>query len=199
MVNLVTVRRVCAVVATVALMSLVSCSDDDPEPQSEPTPTVSASPSASPSASEAATPKGLVPPTLPAAAKGSNDKAARAFARYWIDMVNYAQATGDTASLAELHGGGCSACTGGVDAVEETYSAGKSVAGGSYQIVLINSLDSGHSNVRVVAMNTERSAQTILNQRGTKVGSSPAGDTSFKLYLRRDGRRWLVGAAEVLS
>ena len=86
-------RSAGGVVASVAVLtaSLVGCTSNA-EPSTLPTPTLSASPSASPSPS-------ATPPTMPAEAEGTSPRAAKAFVRYWVDALNYATTTGDTAPV----------------------------------------------------------------------------------------------------
>ena len=78
--------RLLAAAALIGLTSVSACtSDAAPEPAPPPSESVSPSPSASPSATA---------PTLPAEATGTSAQAAKAFARHYIDAVNYATANG---------------------------------------------------------------------------------------------------------
>lgn len=193
------VRRGVAVAVAVALMALVGCGDDDTEAKPDPTPTITSSPSASPSASEAVTPKPPVLPTMPAAARGSGDEAARAFARYWIAMVNYAQSTGDTEPLSALHADYCSGCSAGVEQVKKDWSKGKSIVGGRYKILKLNSLESKEPVVHVVAISTKQGRLKLFGPAGHLINNVNPGLTGFRVYLRRDNGGWVVGAAEVLQ
>ncbi len=84
------VHRPALVGLVVALaVGLAGCSDD-PAPSGSPQPTASSS--ATPSASV---------PTLPEAAKGDGPKAAEAFVRHYVDLINYGLATLDSRPLAE--------------------------------------------------------------------------------------------------
>jgi hypothetical protein len=84
---------------------LLGACSDAPKPSpvkaesAPPTPTASASPTTRTSA----------PPKLPAAARGTGDKAAIAFVRYVIDVLNYSAETLDVTSLRAISSSGCTA------------------------------------------------------------------------------------------
>ena len=74
-------RQYVVVAATALLLSLTACSEDAPKASPAPTsPTTSASPSA---------------PALPLAAQGKGPKAAEAFVRHYVDLINYGLRTLD--------------------------------------------------------------------------------------------------------
>ncbi|WP_067434854.1 DUF6318 family protein [Nocardioides jensenii] len=190
------VRRWVAGVVCLPLLLVSACTDDDAGADPDPSPSsASQSPSNSPSATP--TVEDPVPPTLPAAAQGSDDKAARAFARYWIAMVNYAQSTGDTLQLAALHDDGCDACTAGVAAVDEGFAKGGSMVGGRYTIRSVQSVDSNQAGVRLVGVLVRATRQRTLNRRGEVTSTARPGLRAFRLFLRKDGAgEWTVGWLE---
>lgn len=198
-------RSAVALVAALCLSVVAAgCSDDsEPEADPEPTPSETSSTSSSPSPSETQTSEEPdpepTPPTLPTAAEGSGDKAARAFARYWLSMVNYAEHTGDVQPLDELHASYCGACDGGVAQVRDDWSEGKSLVGGSYRIVHVRSLASTQKKVHVVSIATKAGKQKVVGPDGNPLEIRKAGLTAFKLFLRRDDGVWHVGALEVLQ
>ena len=79
--------------ACACAVALVAGCTSNAEPSPLPEPSTSASPSASPSAT---------PPTMPPEAEGTSPKAAKAFARHYFDVINYAARSGDTEGLREL-------------------------------------------------------------------------------------------------
>src|ERR1700712_2421290 len=100
------------VVAALALLVVAGCGGD-PKPKSLPSPTPSPSPSASASAT---------PPALPPAAK--TKAGAIAFARTFIESVNYAGVAGDTAPLRAMYIPFCTRCEALADGIDQTYAAG---------------------------------------------------------------------------
>ena len=107
-----------------ALLTLTGCSgsaDPSPPPTTRSTPTSAApSPTASPTV-----------PVMPEAAKAHTKAGAKAFVRYFWQVVNYAQATGDTAAIRTLSARKCAECDAGMYAIDEVYGAGGSIGGGA--------------------------------------------------------------------
>ena len=109
-----TLAAVCGV-----LCLLVSACGGNAKPQPLPRPTASLSPSASPT-----------PPVMPAAAKEKTKAGAIAFARHFVDVINYAGATGDTSRFealarADVHEMPSALLTD----IDEIYAAGGSMTG----------------------------------------------------------------------
>ncbi len=96
-------RRVHALAAVAVGVSLLvaGCTQDaGPKPSPLPSPTKTASASAP------------TPPVMPAEAKGTSAESAKAFARYYVDLINYRIRSGDTDGLATLGDGDCKSCSG---------------------------------------------------------------------------------------
>ena len=99
-----TMRRM---VLPVLVMMLVGCSGepDPPEETASPTPEITA-------------------PALPELADDDSPAGAEAFARHYIEVLNYASATGDTDPLDELSSEHCSGCRKYIDLYRSTYEDG---------------------------------------------------------------------------
>jgi len=120
------VRRIA--IATLALPLLLGgCADDEPVPKLPDT--------NSPTSPVTETSTAPVEPTLPPEAEGNGPKAAEAFVRYYFATVNYAQATGDTATLRELALKSCEACEGGLQFIRDIYERGGKNEGGDYSVL----------------------------------------------------------------
>ena len=174
-------RRLLPVV-TAALVLLVGCSaDDDPEPRIAPTDSSSAASTTAPPPS----PTGPVEPTLPAEAVGEDAAAAEAFVRFYWEMVNYAQATGDTDGLATLEAANCRACVGGRESIELTYRNGGSIAGGVSEVLSAEStrlaVTSGKA-FRVVA--SVKSTPQIVRIPGEKESRNEGGEYDFDFIVQ---------------
>lgn len=91
---------------------LTACTQSPKAGRPNTTPPESTSPSATSSTpSSTATPTTPSdPPQRPAAASGLTLAAAEAFYRYYVDLKNYAAATGDTAALLSASEAGCEGC-----------------------------------------------------------------------------------------
>jgi hypothetical protein len=117
-------RAVITACSLLSVLALGACSGGDPEPRFAPS---SSSPPTSPSTTAASDP---VPPTMPAEAKGTDAAAAEAFVRFYWEMVNYAQATGDLRDLRVISSMHCVACRGGIGGIEQVVARGGRISGG---------------------------------------------------------------------
>lgn len=68
-------------------------------------------------------------PPMPPEAQEMTNEGAEAFVRYWFDLANYAQATGDTDPLMAQSGPECDMCAALRDGVEASYHDGGRVIG----------------------------------------------------------------------
>lgn len=73
-------------------------------------------------------------PTLPAAAMHVTSAGAEAFIRYFWALVNYAQKTGDVATLRSVVVDTCPVCISAIDFVDEVYQQGGRITGGRYSV-----------------------------------------------------------------
>jgi hypothetical protein len=114
--------RLSLVGVVTALVVLAGCGGDPKaEPSPSPsTPTVSTSPS--PTA-----------PVMPAAAAENTKAGAIAFVRYYIELINHAQATGDVGPLEAAESSDCRSCQRASKAVTDIYLSGGHIEGGRWE------------------------------------------------------------------
>jgi hypothetical protein len=101
-----------AAAALVLLLAACESGSDDPTPK-EPT---------------SASPTSPIPtatlPTMPAQASEDSSEGAAAFVKYYVDVFNYAAATGDVDELSRLSSPDCDGCQRYIKLYRDTYSAG---------------------------------------------------------------------------
>jgi hypothetical protein len=172
----------------VPLLMLGGCSDD-PEPKFAPTETASPSDTGSPMS----TPTGPVEPTMPHAAAKNTESGAEAFVRFWIDSVNFAQATGETAPLTALNDVRCTGCRGIVEAINKPYGHGGRIEGGDLSIGKLRQLPLDYGADWAAFANGESQAQSVTDHGKTR--EHPGGRFLFYAYTTwtDDGwrMRWL--------
>ena len=133
--------RLLAAVTSAALLAVAGCtSDASPEPA--PLPTESASPGETSRPSPSA-------PTLPPEAQGTSPAAAKAFARHYVDAVNYGMASGNVSLLRALSARDCSVCDRIIGEIEAAYSDGGRLEGGSWKIVSLRYVRLGPGEAQV--------------------------------------------------
>ena len=102
---------------------LGACSSD-PAPK-EPDPSKPTTPSATPAAAL---------PTMPPQASEDSPEGAAAFVKHYVDVFNYAAATGDVKELSRLSAPDCEGCQKYIDLYQKTYKAGGYYRGGGWKI-----------------------------------------------------------------
>ena len=100
---------------------LVGCGGD-PQPAAPPAP---------------ATPTGTTPtpvaaPTMPEQATKNTRAGAVEFVKYYVKLINHAQATGDTRALTDASDNACRACTRIIDSLDRLYRDGGHIEGGAW-------------------------------------------------------------------
>lgn len=98
---------------------LAGCSSD-PQPRD---PTTSSTPTST-----------ATPPPMPPQASEDGPEGAAAFVSYWVEMSNYAAATGDVGELSRISDPDCSGCQSYIDLYRDTYEAGGYFKGGDWEL-----------------------------------------------------------------
>jgi hypothetical protein len=119
-------------IGAMLVLALAGCGGD-----SKADPSASSSPSAPVTSPASTTP---TPPAMPAAAKADTKAGAIAFVRHYIDLINYAQATGDVEALAAVEDVGCKSCADGRHYLQSVYQGHGHIAGGALSITTRDAL-----------------------------------------------------------
>ena len=107
--------------AAALLVVLAGCGGD---PKADPSPT--------PSETPVSTTPSPPAPTMPAAAAENSKAGAIAFVRYYIELINHAQATGDVEPLAAAESPECRSCASARDVVTRIYTSNGHLEGGDW-------------------------------------------------------------------
>jgi hypothetical protein len=164
--------------ASVAVFVLLAgCSGgDDPEPKLAPTDSSSAASTTAPPPTP--TPTRPVEPSLPSEAQGEDAAAAEAFVRFYWEMVNYAQATGDSQALARQSSDSCVGCQAAIELVSEVYGSGGSILGGESTVSNVESreLRAGNKVIFEVLFDVTSTPQEV-DRSGTRNDETYPGTT----------------------
>lgn len=165
-----------------------ACQSNPEPPPIEAAPATS-EPSPSPTPSDA-------PPTMPAAAKGRSEAAAKAFVRHYVDAVNFAMRTGNTEPLAALRDASCTTCKAIEDRVDEVYGAGGRLEGNGWSIRSLTYVKNAGTGRTLVAAGIDIAPQVTFEQSGASPSHSPQsrGNLDFRLIMTPAG--WRVSALE---
>ena len=157
----------------------------------EPEPKFAPSESASPASRDSPASTGDAEPALPAKAQENNGAGAEAFVRYFIEVLNYAQRTGDTARLQRVSAPRCAACEGYAEEIDKTYAAGGHVKGGVLTIGDLRELPRDYGADWGAYGRGRATPQTIFHGNGTKA-SFDGGPFDLYAYARWVDDRWAM-------
>jgi hypothetical protein len=173
------------IVGAVALLLVLAGCGGDPKADPTPPPSPSTSPaSTTPSA-----------PAMPEAAKANTKAGAIAFVRYYVDLINHAQATGDVSGLAGVEAPECASCTKGREYLTGIYAAGGHVTGGTWTIRRAQAAPSGENwAVTVVG---DFAPSDVFSSQGAQPTHAKGGPTLTNFVVWNAGswkvRKWFSG------
>lgn len=171
------VQGVVGVVVVVACL-VAGCTPDEPDPTSTasvPTTSTTTEPTTS-------TPTVAVP-ELPEAATVGDAAGAEAFVKHWVDVLNYAYATGDTEPVQELSLPVCELCSETVTEIEDAYGPGGHIEGGVATVTLVRSPPPDADGVVSVSVLLEQAIYTTVALDGTRTkdDGAPPQNAGFVL------------------
>jgi len=181
--------------AWVAVLSAVLCAgvlvacDDDPEPKVGDPTTAPPSTSSSAPTSPSTTAPTTTAPVMPGEAGQQTDGGAEAFVRFYVDVFNFSQSTGDTTTLAEISDKACAACQAYVSSIDDVFANGGSVDGGELTIGELRKLPLDYG-AEWAGFAKGRSAPQVIHH-GDGSDEEHAGSQLFLYaYLDWNGNAW---------
>ncbi|MDH2415214.1 DUF6318 family protein [Nocardioides sp. CER19] len=137
---------------------------------------------------------------MPDAAKAHTKAGAKAFVEYFWQVVDYAQATGDTPAITALSLGGCKGCEGGARSIEKVYAAGGSIRGGQTRPsrYRVEWLKAGKLQLAYVTIDLRFSNQTVDMPGSANDKTSGGSHARDRLELLATHDGWKVAQLVVL-
>lgn len=183
------VRRLTAGIAAALLLPMGACSDGESKAgPPEPTATHSPTPSKSPTDG----------PTLPPEAQGTDEAAAKAFVRFYFELISDAMVTGDTRLLSEFSSTKCGTCGNYVDLIEETYAEGGSYVTRGWTVQAVAAVGSS-DNQRQFAVRTRQHKRVLIDEHGAEVDVSRREVIPMRIILRPSLGSWNVVRLDIIQ
>lgn len=186
-------RYAATVVVSVVVSALVlsGCTGEDDEPDADESPSQSTAPTSTDptdptSAATADTPEA---PELPTDATQQTEAGAEAFVRHYIELINYAQSTGDGAPLSDLSAQSCSVCQSFASRSDSLYAEGGRSEGGDFTVNEISPLPLDYGADSAFYVETDVSPQTLFEADGTE-SEYPGGPYPFGAYATWTNDGW---------
>jgi hypothetical protein len=171
------------VVGTTVLLLLAGCGGDpkaDPSPSTSPTPSASSTPT--PSA-----------PAMPDAAKANTKAGATAFVRHYIDLINYAQQSGDVRALAAVEAPACGSCKSGRSYITDVYNAGGHIDGGDLSVKIYSALRNASIAGWTIDATLSYGPQTIIRPSATPTAEHlDGGGVPITVLVANRTGQWLI-------
>ena len=184
------------VVAVAVVLAVAGCSGGDAPPPSalpsDSAPPQSSSPPSNPP-STAATPP--TPPPLPATATQDTPAGAASFARYYIEVLDYASHTGDVRALRRL--GDCGTCRAQANGIERFFKEGGRVEGGEIHITGTEAVRFRRT-AALVNVTYDQAAGKSTSGEGRAESSPALKSEIFALTLRQLNDSWSVQKMQTL-
>jgi hypothetical protein len=180
----VTLCRWAIAVATVVLAFTVGACSGDPEPKFAPPG------SSTPAASASSTPAGQAEPALPRAARGDGESAGRAFVHFWLDTLNYAIESGDSAALQSISSPKCKECGRIVKTIDDIYGRGGHLSGGTWRMRSLRALPVDRGADWAGYVTAAVSTQKLTEPAGRKDRTYDAGPGFMYTYAARHRDSW---------
>jgi hypothetical protein len=172
--------------AVALLLAIAGCTDDAASPK----PLPSASSAAPSSASSSASPTGV--PSMPAEARGTTAASAEAFVRHYVDLINYAMASGDTTQVTKLATANCSGCSVISKSIGAVYAKSGTVRGGRWEIRGLEPIKSTPTNAPRLRLRIHISKQVVIASPSAEPSTSVPSDGHLEVRLARSGGAWKV-------
>jgi len=132
---------------------------------------------------------------MPAAAQGTDAAAAKAFATYWVQTLDYAAPRGDTSALSRASDQGCVQCQAIIELIDTVYAADGAIVGRGWTPTSSSVIHNPDGTV-VVNMVVNVHRQTIIKKAGAHPRQFPGGRRVKSFWLSHSESSWRVTKLE---
>ena len=147
-----------------------------------------------PSSTPTPTPSTPAPPVLPAKAKGLTVESADAFTRFYLELLDYAKATGGTSAVRAWSDKGCIGCGQAIRDYDKVHKAGGAYSGDyTYtgyhaSVVRLNKTKTGAE----VKFTAQVGRHSVTETRGGAPRSYPGGPVRYRMTLVGRNGQWIA-------
>jgi hypothetical protein len=180
-------------VGAVIVAALAGCNGEETAAAPNSSPSASQSETPSPTASATAT---RPAPTPPAEASEHTDLGAIAFAKHFVEVLNYTAASGDTSQLSAISSTRCTTCRQIIELTREAYANGGYIRGRGWTVMTQSVFRPGSSGMRIVRLDVDTAAQTVKRSSEEPAARVERGHGAVSIRLQPSGASWTVMAME---
>lgn len=187
-----------AAAALVTSACLAGCSGGDSDNSADsglPSKSESTTPTAP--ATETTPASATQPPELPDLATRQSQAGARAFARFYIDLLDYAQHTGDVQPLVRSSSGDCAGCNNYIDFFRDWYERGGWIKRGDRSVRSFERVfPSAPPHDMYLRVAGQLAPGEFLRRKGAEVKHAPGETLDLEIWLARTSNGWRVSRLE---
>jgi len=184
------IKRVLVACVVAILLAVTACGTDKPKAEPTTTPTTSSSPSPTTPTSAKSPPQR---PVLPTTAKKKSAAGAKAFSRYFVDVLWYTAVTGKTSLLNQVSMYACANCRNYNRNITMTYKSGGWIRTSKFLIESV-SVNRSRGTRYVLDLKVFYPTQSWKRSAAEPAASKPAAGKPLQLGVEWKGKRWQVGA-----
>jgi hypothetical protein len=129
---------------------------------------------------------------MPAEAQGTNEAAAKAFVRHYVDSVNHAMRTGDIEAIQRLSDQACESCTAVIANIGDLYSTGGHLEGQGWSITAIDTVPTAREAEQVVQAGVFVHRQRRYESADSEAETFQGGQQSMTFFVHQVGGSWAV-------
>jgi hypothetical protein len=186
-------RWVAGLVWVPLVLGAVGCSESSgstaSEPSGDPPPSSSSTPS------ESASPSGA--PSVPPEAVGSDEASAKAFVRYYFEVITAAMQDGDTSWLRELSAQGCESCTGIAELIDDVHEKDGGYRTKGWAVRQVRTGPPFEQGLSFV-LSVRESARVLVDAEGSVIDREPSALTPMRIIVRPRDRGWTVERLDLI-
>lgn len=136
--------------------------------------------------------KNIPEPVMPAAAKENSAKGLEAFTRYWFEVHNYAQKTGDTKQMMALCVDESDFCKDRKKAIDQFTERKAWMTGGNAEIeTFFTQMKKTKGGYTHALIEMDQKARVVYQESGpVPEANLPGGKDPFEVYSYWDGKSW---------
>jgi hypothetical protein len=129
---------------------------------------------------------------MPAAAKKKTRAGSIAFVRHYVQLINVAQSSGDTAALAAVEAPECRSCKSVRGDIERLYLSGGSIKGGAWKVDQVLGSDPAEAAGRVVSLVVTFGPQVVRRPEPASPQRLKGGTLPLTVELKPVSTGWHV-------
>jgi hypothetical protein len=134
---------------------------------------------------------------FPAYVTANNEKGAQSFARYWVDTLNKATTSGDTAKFKKLNKDSCSTCADFAKQLDDIYGAGGRVETDGFKIKRVLNEAGVPAPGAGVSLVLTATPQKVYAKKGATARELKGGDLRLRLIMVRVQEHWVMDRIDI--